>query len=160
MKIAFYKKSKTLFGRLICLKQRLTGMPERYAQYSHVEIIFSDWIAFSSSEVDGWVRFKEIDWNTENWDFIEINISQKREAKIRNFCNKEIWNRYNKTGIFFAQILNFNKKKHWTWFCSEIVTRALQEASMLCTTDSLFTKPWELAMILEKYYTLEDNYER
>lgn len=160
MKLAFYKKSKTLFWKAIRLQQRIQGLPERYAQYSHVELVFDDWVAFSSSETDGWVRFKHISWKTENWDFIHINLSEKKKKKIYDFCKKQEWNRYNKVGIFFAQILNFNKKRKGTWFCSEIVIRALQEVGMLCTIDSLFTKPWELAMILENDYIIEDNYER
>ena len=149
LKIACYKKSKTLFGKLIVRQQRLYWIPERYARYSHVELVFEDWLSFSSSEVDWGVRFKNIEWKNENWDFIELEVSKNKYRKILEFCKKQEGNRYNKVGIFFAQILNFNRKKHWTWFCSEIVTRALQEAWMLCTITPLFTKPAELACYLE-----------
>lgn len=152
IRIAFYKKSKTLFWRLICFQQRRFWIPERYARYSHVEIdFFWEHGSFSSSEQDEWVRFKQIEWNPENWDFIELDVSKKNFERILTFCKKEEGNRYGKVGIFFAQILNFNLKRRWTWFCSEIVTRALQEAWMCCPLNSLFTKPAELALYLEKW---------
>lgn len=150
LKIAFYKKSKTLFGRLIVRQQRLYGIPERYARYSHVELVFEDWLSFSSSEIDWGVRFKKIEWKNENWDFIELEISKSKYRKILKFCMKQEGNGYNKIGIFFAQILNFRKTRKGDWFCSEIVTRALQEAQMLCTLTPLFTKPAELACKLER----------
>jgi hypothetical protein len=43
IKIAFYKNSKSIFGHLIRFKQRyLMGLPQRYARYSHTEIVFED----------------------------------------------------------------------------------------------------------------------
>ena len=159
IKIAFYKKSKSLFWRLIVRQQRLYWFPERYARYSHVELVDQEWLAFSSSEQDGGCRFKVIDWRQENWDFIDLEITKKQYEKISDFCQRQNGNRYNKVWIFFAQILNFKRKKEWTWFCSEIVTHALQQAWMLCTLNSLFTKPAELAAALEYTSIIKDNYE-
>ena len=180
IKIAFYKKSKSLFWKWICLLQRLKWMPERYAKYSHTEIVFfwdtessiSDlaylvheenyyhnninnvirkfWLSFSSSEEDSWVRFKLIEWNDSNWDFIEFDLPDSNYYTILEFCKWQNGNKYNKVWILFAQIFNMNIKKPWTWFCSEIVTYALQLSKMLCVRHSLFTKPWELAEDLDK----------
>lgn len=173
IRIAFYKKSRTLFWGLIRFQQRRKWIPERYSRYSHVEIVFMydekfqgqyrmiddiHWVdsidnfglSFSSSEVDGWCRFKAIDWKTEHWDFVDLNVSQSDYAKMLNFCRKQNGNRYWTIAIFFAQVLNFNKKRNGTWFCSEIVTRTLQEMWMLCSMNSLFTKPGELAEELER----------
>ncbi len=147
IKIAFYKHSKSFFWKLICWKQDY--MPWRYARYSHAEIVFEDWQSFSSSEQDWWVRFKKIEFKKDNWDFIEIKISEIKYNKILDFCKKQDWNEYNWLWIFFAQILNFNKKGNWDWFCSEIVTRALQEWNILCTESALFVSPWKLAILLE-----------
>lgn len=156
IKIAFYKHSKTLFGRVICALQRKKGFPERYARYSHVELVFENGESFSSSEQDGGVRFKNIDFKTENWDFIYVEVTKKSYDAMYKFCQKQVSNKYGKVGIFFAQILNINKKKQGTWFCSEIVTYALQYGVALWSTpsefytmNSLFTKPAELADALE-----------
>lgn len=166
VKIAFYKKSKTIFWKAIVWLQRKIWMPERYARYSHVEIVFRNrtyWIddimnqdqveeyglSFSSSEQDSGCRFNGIKWNSENWDFCEIDVTDIQYGKMLNFCKTQNGNKYWKVAIIFAQIFNFNCKKPWTWFCSEIVTRTLQEAGMCCCLNALFTKPWELALELE-----------
>jgi len=51
IKVAFYKNSKSIFGKLIRWKQE-KKYPYRYSRYSHVELVFEDGQAFSSSEVD------------------------------------------------------------------------------------------------------------
>lgn len=179
IRIAFYRHSKTLFWKLIRRQQRVLGLPEKYARYSHAEIVFMydekikkhynhildiQWgrecisnygLSFSSSEMDGWCRFKAIEWNYNNWNFVDIEVTREEYIDLLKFCRKENWNKYNTIWIFFAQILNYNKKRKGTWFCSEIVTRALQEIWKLCTLNSLFTNPWELAQTLEdSWYTI------
>lgn len=109
--------------------------------------IYGLWI--SSSEMDGWVRAKTIDDSNGNWDFIHIEVESLELQIILNFLTWELWNKYNKVGIFFAQIFNFNFKKKGQWFCSEIGSYALQTIWMLCVYDSLFMTPWEEAMRLE-----------
>jgi len=46
--------------------------------------------------------------------------------------------------------LNFNLKGNDTWFCSEICTEALQQASILCGVSAVFVEPAELAYRLEQ----------
>ena len=153
IKIWLYKNSKTFFWKLIRWKQRKFSW--RYARYTHTELVFEDWLSFSSSEVDGWVRFKEIKFKKKNWDFIDIEISNMDYNRVWGFCNIQEWNSYNWAWIFFAQILNFRKKWDWDWFCSEICWRALQEACILCSYGSLFINPAKLAFLLEeKWYKI------
>jgi len=150
IKVALYKKSKTLFGRLIRLKQNLQWYAGRYSQYSHTELVFEDGLFFSSSETDWWVRFKKIKPKKRNWDFIEIEITNSQYDKILKFCKSQENNNYNFTGIVLAQICNLNIKKDTEWFCSEITSRALQEANLLCPYSSLFINPARLAKLLEE----------
>jgi len=153
IKIAFYKNSKSFFWALIRFKQRyFMDLPQRYARYSHTEIVFEDWIFFSSSEEDWWVRFKKINPKPNHWDFLELEVSNKDYRKILNFCKRNNWNAYNWFGIVFAQTLWLNWfRKPWDYFCSEIVTRAIQEAKYMCYYDSLFISPWQLAYIMEDW---------
>ncbi len=145
MKIAFYKKSKTFFGRLIRIKQRYwDGHPKNEAQYSHVELVFSNNVAFSSSECDGGTRFKVIEWNPKHWDFVEVKVTEEQERKIQEFCTKENGQAYNWIGIFFAQFLNFNINRKGDWFCSQIVCRALQEVCLFCGESAHFVTPAKL----------------
>ena len=177
IRIALYKQSETLFWRLIRWSQR--RLPQRYSRYSHSEVVFmyepelqSEYdkienilfrddiekygLSFSSSERDGGVRFKTIDWKKGNWDFVDIDVSRNRYIKMLQFARKQNGNKYNTIGILFAQIFNMNIKGNGTWFCSEITVRTLQEAWLLCTTSALFTNPWQLAEELEKSYTIID----
>ena len=148
LKIWLYKNSKTLFWRLIHWKQE--KYPWRYNRYTHIELIFEDWQAFSSSELDKWVRFKQIDFKQENWDFIDIEVSEKKYNKVLEFCESKTWNEYNWYGIIFAQIFNLNWKWNEDYFCSEIVTRVLQEIGLFCTESALFVCPARLAQLLEE----------
>jgi len=157
IRIAFYIKSKTTFGGLIRTKQRYLDWFEwRYAQISHTEIDFGGNEFFSSSEVDGWVRFKYIDAKDWHWIFSKlIKISNADYQKLYDFALSKVSNKYNFTGIFFAMLLNFNKTRVWDYFCSQIVTRAGQEIDLFAPLCSLFTTPAMLAEYVDKKYWLE-----
>lgn len=154
--LAFYVNSKSFFGKMIQVKQGwLLDLPLRYSRITHVELEFSDGISFSSSEQDWGVRFKKIDYKPENWEFIEIGVTEIEEEIIRKWCESKTKNAYNWWGIFFAMGLNFYSTKQDDYFCSQIVTRALQEIWLCCTISSLFTTPWQLAKYLEeKWYPM------
>lgn len=157
IRVWLYKNSKTFFWWLIRWKQSFT-YENRYARYSHAELILEDWLCFSSSEVDKWVRFKEIDLYSWNWDVVSIPVSDQKYDKIVAFCKSQEWNAYNWIWIFLAQTLNVNRKWLWDWFCSEIVTRALQEAHLFCTISALFVCPAELGKMLEdNWYKIISN---
>jgi len=154
VRVWLYKKSKTLFWKLIRLKQSMF-YSKKYSKYSHTEIIFKGWLSFSSSEQDWWVRFKRIDFESDKWDFVDIRVSDKNYFKILSFAKSQVWDWYNYIWILFAQILNFNLKWKEDWFCSEICSRVLEEAGLLPWLNSLFTCPAKLAQELDKYYTIK-----
>ena len=68
MKAAFYKGTHVgipgIYNRVVRWWEP--------GQYSHCELVFSDGLAASSSYMDGGVRFKQIDFKPDNWDFIEL----------------------------------------------------------------------------------------
>lgn len=151
IRVAFYKNSKTFFGRLIRWKQRyLGGLAGRHTQYSHVELVFgNEW--WSSSEYDGGVRFKKIKDDKGRWDYIDIKVSDREYEKVYMWCMKQVGNRYNWLGIFFAQGLNTMWfLREGDYFCSDAVTRALQEAHRLCTISSVLVSPARLHSLLEE----------
>src|SRR3990172_2860488 len=49
--------------------------------HSHVELVFSDGVAASASLMDKGVRFKCIEWNADNWDFIELPQFSENRAR-------------------------------------------------------------------------------
>ena len=158
IKVAFYKKPKPFytFSSLIRFKQSFK-FENRYARYSHSELIFEDWFSFSSSETDGGVRFKKIKYKKGNWDTISLKISDSNYNKILSFCEKEVWNKYNFIWIVLAQILNMKFKWNWDWFCSEICARALQEMNEIWPFTTLFINPARLAELLEENWFYIDK---
>ena len=168
MNLLLYKNSKSIFWKLITLKQRLLGYG-KYSQYSHIELSFCEniikeyWeyipnlsgkgvVCFSSSEQDKGLRFKRINLNPKNWDVVELKeINEEMERKIIQRCIQLQENRYNWVGILFWQILNINIKGKNSYFCSEICAKLLQVVHIeddLCVESSLFISPSRLVQLL------------
>jgi len=65
---AFYKSTRPdiagMYNRLVRWWDR--------GPHSHCELQFSDGVSASSSFEDDGVRFKQIDFNPDHWDFIEL----------------------------------------------------------------------------------------
>ena len=128
MKLAFYKASK---GRLLDKAINLwTGL---YG-YSHVEIIFSNGEAFSSSPREGHTRFKNIKFSNNKWEIIDLDIPKEKEEQIYLIAKKLEGKRYDWKGIFLHQFIGriigwitgdysidkFQDKNKW--WCSEITS--------------------------------------
>lgn len=67
-RIAFYRGTRPGWPGVYNRAVRLRGR----GPYSHVELIFSDGMAASSSFADGGVRFKRIEFDPAKWDFIDL----------------------------------------------------------------------------------------
>ena len=113
MKLAFYKGRTRLFDRAV---QWWTRGP-----YSHVELVFSDGIAASSSVRDGGVRLKRIEWKPERWDFVDA-IGD--EGAARRWFEAHVGQRYDYLGLF-GFLWRPNGGANRRWFCSEAVAAAL-----------------------------------
>jgi len=145
IQLAFYRNSKSTFGKLIRLQQRVQGIPGRSSMYSHVEIVFEDGYWFSSSEQDKGVRKKKIVDNKNNWDYLRVPLTDEQEELVRDWCESQIANRYNWWGIFFCQVLKtmWFIKPH-DYFCSQYCAKALQRVSILCGVDAITINPGRL----------------
>ena len=121
---AFYKGTRPgwqgIYSRLV----RWIGK----GAYSHCEILFSDGMAASASYIDKGVRFKRIEFNPENWDFIDLPASL--EAAAREWFVLHNGARYDWRGNVWFVIpwITHSKSK---WFCSEALAAALG-----------FAEPW------------------
>lgn len=140
VKLAFYKARGNWMNFLIRLKTK--GI------YSHTELVFSDGLSFSSSQWDGGTRFVKIEYETEKWDFIELEVTREEEKKIRQFCEKHNHLPYDWFAIVLAQIFHFYANKPNKWFCSEICTRALQEIKMIVGESANMVAPQHLYELL------------
>lgn len=120
MKIAFYKG--TLRGRHGWFS-RLARFADR-GRYSHCEVVFSDGLCASASWYDGGVRFKRIAFESNRWDFVDLNVSPEQEALVRAWfesCEGRPYDLRGSLGVAFRPF--GHRRGHW--FCSEAVAAAL-----------------------------------
>ena len=118
MKIALYKSTHVgmagVYNRLVRWWDR--------GKYSHCELIFSDGVSASSSYLDKGVRFKDIVYNPDNWDFYEI--PDIYEPNARAWFEEHVGQGYDLIGnARFA--LGFLAPPANKWFCSESIAAAL-----------------------------------
>lgn len=115
---AFYKGTHPGLPGLYNRAVRLRGR----GPYSHVELVFSDGLAASSSYMDGGVRFKQIDFNDGNWDFIELPAGW--EAAARAWFMANMGKAYDLMGNVFLAV-GFFADSADKFFCSEAAAAAL-----------------------------------
>ena len=116
--VAFYKGTRPgIHGLYNILVRRWTRSP-----YTHCEMIFSDGISASSSFLDGGVRFKNITYNPEHWDIVEL--PSELEQSARDWFEQHEGDSYDLIGNlgFVIGSVDDSKRK---WFCSEVIMAAL-----------------------------------
>jgi hypothetical protein len=119
MKIASYKSIRPgLSGIFSCLVRWWTS-----SLYSHTELIFSDGKSASSSFIDGGVRFKEISYDNDHWDFIDLHGTFD-ESKARLWFDSNKGKKYDVLGLlgFVWKRGTQNKNK---FYCNEAIGEAL-----------------------------------
>ncbi|MBA4009087.1 MAG: hypothetical protein C0486_09955 [Erythrobacter sp.] len=117
MRLAFYKGRRSGFAGLFDTAVRWwTRGP-----YSHVELVFPDGIAASSSNRDGGVRFKRIDFAADRWDFVEIGGD---EAAAEAWFDAHYGAGYDYLGLF-GFVWRPEAGDNRRWFCSEAIAAAL-----------------------------------
>ena len=128
MKIHFYKNTKTtVIDKFIYHWQKILKF--KYPQYTHVEIEI-DGVFYTSSFRDKGVRKARIKYKPENWDYIEIDISEEDKIKIKEFFDKHMTDKYDISNIIFNKILGLGTDDPSNWICSEICARAILETSL------------------------------
>ena len=118
MRAAFYKGTRPgLAGHYNRLVRWWEPGP-----FSHVELIFSDGMATSSSFADGGVRFKQIEFSPSKWDFIQLPVAL--ESAARAWFEAHKGEKYDLRGkVRFA--LDFMSEEKGKWFCSEALAASL-----------------------------------
>lgn len=141
MKVAFYKGNRSVYNAIIRVWDA--------GPYSHCEIVFTDGLTASASYSDGKrVRSKTIDFDPDNWDFIDI--PDHLEASARAFFEQTNGKGYDLIGQirFIFAPLQGQRDKFW---CSEWVAAALG------MTDSWRYGPNGLYATLCSIKTMEAN---
>lgn len=114
--LAFYKGGKTLFDKIT--KLRTNG------EHTHVELLFSDGMSFSSSQWDGGTRFKRIEYDPSKWDLVPVEGID--EGLVRRWCEKQVGKKYDWRAILGLMAGKSNPGDADKLFCSEACLAALQ----------------------------------
>ena len=135
MKIAFYKgKDKKPFYRFLGILVFLWT----WGKYTHVELIDDragidkpdNWNWYSASGItEGVVRMKRVVYIEDHWDV--WNIDDIDTELVVNYFKTQDGKGYDWVGIMFNQFLPLRLHSKDKWFCSEIVTRAIQVSSQI-----------------------------
>lgn len=117
MKLAFYKGPHAGFAGLFDRAVRWwTRGP-----YSHVELVLSDGVCWSSSARDGGVRSKVIDLDPAKWDLVEVDGN---ELAARWWFEIHRGKKYDYLGLF-GFVWRTVRSPNSRWFCSEAVAASL-----------------------------------
>lgn len=125
IKVAFYKSesgniedylvdkwsnmlNKILHRSIIC-----------YNGFSHVELVFSNGISFSSSKRDGGTRFKTIDYGN-NWEIINVQSLYTEDEIFQKAVTLDGL-KYDWLGLFLHEFIPLDIEDRKSWWCSEVV---------------------------------------
>jgi hypothetical protein len=101
-------------------------------KYSHTEIVvgnnFDDLIMYSASGIDGGVRKKSHRYDTNKWEYIDIDLNLNILNEIYEKTNKQKYDWFGIIGFILPLQDRQNK-----WFCSEWVSNVLK-----CNGDKRF----------------------
>ncbi len=118
MHVAFYKGTRPglqgIYSRAVRFIDR--------GPYSHCELIFSDGLAASASFIDKGVRFKNIEFDDNHWDFIEIPWAN--ESIARQWFLDHEGQPYDLSGNLHF-ILGPVPESKDEWFCNESISAAI-----------------------------------
>lgn len=116
MKAAFYKGKHRLFNKLVSWWDR--------GKYSHMELVYENDEAASSSFMDGGVRFRSIKFDDSRWDFIELPRELFNPDISRAWFKDHLGCKYDFFGLirFAFDALPERKTKY---FCSEACLESL-----------------------------------
>tara|TARA_B100000287_G_scaffold262190_1_gene246711 strand:- start:5908 stop:6480 length:573 start_codon:yes stop_codon:yes gene_type:complete len=126
IKVAFYKAKGNWFNSIIRWWTK--------SKYSHAELVLPNnvtWIGISpflTSTVES--RF-HLDCDYNNWDFVELEITNKQHATILDFFEETKGCRYDWVGMLLSQFLPFSIKRRSKWYCSEWIAYALRVSGAL-----------------------------
>lgn len=90
--------------------------------YSHCELLFSDGMSASASYMDHGVRFKEIDYDDERWD--TVDLPAELEADARAWFSLHEGESYDLMGNVHL-VVGFLPESRGKKFCSEAIMAAL-----------------------------------
>ena len=155
IKVAFYKAKGNWLNSIIRWWTK--------SKYSHAELVLPNnvtWIGISpflTSTVES--RF-HLDCDYHNWDFVDLEITNKQHATILDFIEETKGCRYDWVGMLLSQFLPFSIKRRSKWYCSEWIVNALVLCGALNWSsvhiyDKIEMRPSDLYEIVSEHMTDE-----
>lgn len=141
VRLAFYKAPGTLVDKFIRWGSN--------HEYSHVELIGPDGLGWSASTREGKVRKKKINFDSGNWDIIDM--PWKDASVVASRMEPFMGQRYDYIGLFLTHVIALNRSVPNRWICSEIVAMALG------LPDAHEFSPGSLANIARHYSTFQQS---
>jgi len=133
MQVIFYKAMYgNFFDKLIAwwtssFDDKISGKWRQ--SYSHCEILFDDGQMFSASQYENLTRFKKCNTDSKVWKHVDIKCTMHQIEEVRSFCVRNSGRMYDYLGVL-GFIICIQDDKH-KWFCSEIVTAALLDCTII-----------------------------
>jgi len=127
-------------------------------QYTHVELILYNYKGeFLSFEVFTGenVMFEIKKYQEDRWRWNKLNLTHEQMVSIYNFCVEQQGKPFNSYGMYmnFLPLLGsyFSNSTRDKWFCSQLITCALQAAKIPCVMDLVpeKTTPTQLFKVLQ-----------
>lgn len=142
MLVAFYK-GKGLVSNIIKFWTR--------SNYSHCELVFNNGASYSAdTKMPMHTRFSTQTMLSEEWDFINLQITCDDEREIEDFCLEELGCSYDWKGILLSQFINFGYHSKTKWFCSEVCVGALQHIGLFPGIKPNRVSPGKLYELVKK----------
>ena len=134
--IGLYKGKGTLINKIVRWWTK--------SQYSHAELILDDkqtWIGISPFIKSQVTDRKNVEYNTDKWDFYKIPVTEEQYTAILDFYDITKGATYDWAGMLLSQFLSFRIKQKHKWYCSEWILYALR---ISCVVD------WKIIRIFDQ----------
>ncbi|BBB61186.1 hypothetical protein UNDKW_2913 [Undibacterium sp. KW1] len=118
MHVAFYRGTRPGFSGIY---NRLVRWWTK-GPYSHCELVFDDCMCASSSFMDGGVRLKYIEFDSQRWDF--VNVPDSLAPGALRWFREHLGAKYDLKGNFHF-LVSAVGDDNGKWFCNEAVGAAL-----------------------------------
>jgi hypothetical protein len=93
------------------------------SKYSHCELVI-DGNCFSASMMDGGVRFKKINLDSNNWDLYTLHWVNDQD--VLKYFQDTRNNKYGWSSLITSQLFNRNTKEDSRQFCSQWCAAAMK----------------------------------
>lgn len=104
------------------------------SKYSHAELVLNEgelWVSISPFLYSKVTTRIKVDWESNDWDFIEFKITDLQMASLKDFIAETTGDGYDWPGMLLSQILPCIIKSRRKWYCSSWIAHALSHSGVI-----------------------------